>query len=424
MKIKLEEIVDIHKLKQEGLSERKISEKTGYHRKTVRKYLKLKEVPPVQARALRPGKLDAFKTAMGTWLKEDGDYSAVWIYDHLVPLGFTGSYEIVKRWVHKEKETLHRIAYERFETLPGVQAQVDFGEFKVNLPDGSALTLYLFSMILGYGRHIYGELLLRCDLPTFLDCHMRAFAHFGGAPQEILYDRMRNVYIGKLAGKRAFNPSLLGFSLHYGFTPMVAPAYAAWVKGKIERPYTFIREGFWRGYVYTGLNRGNHDLSDWLDMKADRVHGTVKEVVRTRFLREKPFLQPLPVTAFDTSWRLYRTVHKDCTVHYNQNLYVVAHHLVGKKVLLRVKEDSLRIFDDDLLIVTYTVPDGKGHLVQDPKFYQALRNDKEMTRRKYQSGKRTKGRAHLTISPCKPEYEMDVEVRPIQDYTQASGGFL
>lgn len=111
------------------------------------------------------------------------------------------------------------------------RAQVDFGEFQVENADGSILTLYLFSMILGYSRKLYGELIDRCDLPSFLDCHIRAFEYFGGVPDEILYDRMKNVYIGKLAGRKKFNSTLLGFALHYGFKPEVTPSYAAWVKG-------------------------------------------------------------------------------------------------------------------------------------------------------------------------------------------------
>ena len=90
-------------------------------------------------------------------------------------------------------------------------------------------------MILGY--RIYAQLIERCDLPTFLDFNINAFIYFGGVPSQILYDRMRNVYIGKLAGKTKFNDTLVGFALHYGFAPQVAPAYAALVKGKIERPF-------------------------------------------------------------------------------------------------------------------------------------------------------------------------------------------
>jgi len=131
----------------------------------------------------------------------------------------------------------------------------------------------------------------------------------------------------------------------------------------------------------------------------------------------------LPQNRFDRSWRIYRTVHKDCTVRFNCNMYVVEHQLVGKKLLLRAKDSVLRIFDNDRLIVTYTIPGTKGNLVQEKRFYEALRKDKEMMRRKYHNGKRLKGRAKMTISPAAPRYAMDtVATRDISEYEQACGG--
>ncbi len=82
----------------------------------------------------------------------------------------------------------------------------------------------------------------------------------------------------------------------------------------------------------------------------------------------------------------------------------------------------MRIFSDGRLVVLYTIPQEKGHLVQDPRFYAALRQDREMNRRKYPTGKIVKGWAKLTISPLKPKYALDVEVRPVAVYDQAAGG--
>jgi transposase len=369
----------------------------------------------------RPSQLDPFAGNIEAWLEEDMDYTAAWIYDRLARMGFAGSYEIVKRRVRELKQRRGQIAYLRFETEPGWQAQVDFGEFQVENPDGSIEKLYLFSMILGYSRDIYAEFIERCDLPTFLDCHIRAFEHFGGVPEQILYDRMRNVYIGTLAGKAKFNDSLVGFALHYGFSPQVAAPRAAWIKGKIERPYSFIREGFWRGYGYLTLDTANRDLQAWLAEKRLRVHGTVREVVAERFAREKSFLGPLPPSSFDTSWRICRKVCKDCTVRFDGNSFVVPHWLVGKTLVLRVKDDVMRIFDDDRLVVVYEIPEGKGNLVQDKRFYEALKKDREMNRRKYGRDRRTKGRAKRTISPRKPAYDMDVGARPIGEYDRIGG---
>lgn len=413
--------MDLLLLERKGLSQRQIAKKLGISRNTVKKYMENQGYPEERKTIQRKSLLDPFDGNIAFWLNEDLEYTATWIYDRLCNMDFTGSYEIVKRKVYKIKSERQRVAYMRFETEPGFQAQVDFGAFQVENADGSIRKLYLFAMILGYSRKIYGELIDHCDLPAFLDCHINAFDYFGGVPDEILYDRMKNVFIGKIAGKNKFNSTLLGFALHYGFKPEVAPAFAAWVKGKVERAYKFIREGFWRGYGFICRATANRDLISWLEKKDERVHGTTHEVVSLRFKREQPHLNLLPLKAFDTSYRVYRKVYKDCIVRFDCNRYVVPHTLIGKELLLRVKDKDMRIFDDDCLIVAYKIPEGKGHLVQDKKFYEALRKDKKMNKRKYAHVKRSKGRAKSTISPSKPLYDMDVEVRSTHIYDAAAG---
>ena len=159
-------------------------------------------------------------------------------------------------------------------------------------------------------------------------------------------------------------------------------------------------------------------------MKDERVHGTTHEVVRMRFERELPYLKPAPLRPFDTSYRVYRKVHKDCTVRFEGNSYVVPHTLVGKAVVLRVNDKVMRVFADDRLVVAYVIPEGSGHLVQDRRFYEALGKDRTMNARKYHHSRPAKGRAKLTISPVKPLYDMDVQIRPLSVYDHAVGASL
>jgi len=373
----LEDVVDILYLHRQGLSQRQIAKRLGMSRHTVRRYIEHREQGLSRKPRKRKSKLDKYVATVQAWIDQDPEYKATWIYDNLQKQGFEGSYDIVKRKVRSLKTEHSRIAYRRFETEPGHQAQVDFGEFQLVHNDGTVRKYYMFTMVLGYSRKLYAELVERCDLPTFLDCHIRAFMFFGGIPREILYDRMRNVYVSHRSGKSTFTRVMTGFAVHYCFKPEVAPAYSPWVKGKIERPYSYIRESFWRGYGFTYLARANKDLMEWLLRKEHRIHGSTHERITDRFEREKPHLYPLPAIPFDTSYRAFRKVHKDCTVQFEGNRYVVSHLHVGKGVVVRFKDDIVRIFVDDRLHVTYQAARGKGNLVQYEKFYRALKNDRD-----------------------------------------------
>ena len=413
-----------------GLSFREIARREGCDPRTAKKYIEHPELlgKPRQS-APRPSLVDGFRDQIEATLCDAGaNHRATHIYDQLVRCGYSGGYELVKRAVRQVKGRKQRLAYIRFETMPGFQAQVDFGEFFVTQADGSSRRYYLFSMVLGYSRKLFGCLLERCDLPSFLEAHMLAFEHLGGVPEEILYDRMRNVYIRDIcdtvaacderpaAGRPLFTQSLMTLAVHYGFAPRVAPAYAAWVKGKVERPFDYVRESWWRGYEFRDLGSANADLGSWLALKEARVHGTTHERVDVRFDRERPRLRALPPSRCDISERLTRLVHKDCTISVEANWYLVPHTLVGEKVTVRVAGRALRVFADGDLIDCYAMPEGKGHVVGLEKgYYEALLADREMQERKFGNGGRRKGkdkgraRMKRTISPTVPRYPVDVE---------------
>ena len=99
-------------------------------------------------------------------------------------------------------------------------------------------------MLLGYSRAKYVEFVDQCTLQTFMDCHINAFRYLKGVPAEIVYDNMKNVVIGRKGNKVIFNTELLYFAHHYGFQPKPCPPYSPWVKGKVERPMTYILERF------------------------------------------------------------------------------------------------------------------------------------------------------------------------------------
>lgn len=379
--IMMEVLMDIRSLAKQGYTLRAIARMTGKHRDTVKKYLDEKALP-VYHPICRASKLEPFKTLIEGWLGQQ-DYQATRIHELLLAQGFKGSYSIVKRHMGRLKEQRDRVAYVRFETLPGQQAQVDFGDFAIECADGTKLTIYCFIMVLGFSRKMYVEFIDRCTLANFLACHIRAFAFFGGIPAEILYDNMKNVVIKKLVGAVQWNLHFMQFCVHYGFKPLTTPAYSPWAKGKVERPINYIRERFWRGYMFSNIAELNRNILEWIKTVADeRTHGTTHEKPADRFEKERPSLGLLPTDVYDVSEKCYRKVYKDCQISFDGNRYIVPHEYVGKTVLLKIKDGQLRIFFDDKIIASYDIPQGKGKTLG-WELYERLRKDQDQLRRKY-----------------------------------------
>jgi transposase len=413
-----EECMDIWALKRQGYSDRAIARKLGIHRKTVKKYLEAVEFPAYRA-AKRKSGLEPYYGLIDDWLSTE-DYQATRVHEMAVRQGYQGSYDVVKRYVCQVKERRDRLAYVRFETMPGEQAQVDFADFQVVSPDGSVQALHVFVMVLGYSRHMYVEFIERCTMAAFLDSHQNAFRSFGGVPSEVLYDNMKNVVVRRHVGKAEFNGTFLDFAAHNGFKPVACPPYSPWYKGKVERPIDYIRERFWRGYQYAGMERLNRDVLVWNRTVASaRVHGTTRERVCDRFGREVPHLGGLPARPYDTSEKVSRKVYKDCQVSFGGNRYVVPHALAGRVVLLKVKDGALRVFDDAELCAEYEIPEGKGRLMSHPRFYEALMKDREMMLRKYRI---PAGKARATRGLLKQGLVHEaVQRRPLSVYDAVLG---
>ena len=405
--------MDIRSLAKQGYSQRAIARTTGLSRSTVKKYLSDGTLPVYQA-ANRVSKIAPYKALIDGWLSQE-NYQATRIHELLLMQGYNGSYTTVRRYVGSIKEQRERVAYVRFETLPGQQAQVDFGDFKIECADGTTITIYCFVMVLGFSRRTYVEFIDRCTMANFLKCHQHAFGFFGGIPAEVLYDNMKNVVIKRLVGKIEWNPTFAQFCAHYGFKPLATPAYSPWAKGKVERPIQYVRERFWRGYVFNNLTDVNKDIFEWINSVADeRIHGTTHEKVIDRFEKERMSLGLLPFSPYDIAEKCYRKVYKDCQLSFNGNRYVVPHEYAGKKVLLKISDGVLRIFYDDQLIAVYQIPEDRGQTLAHPQFYQRLKEDREQIRRKYRKPFFKKARATRgLLDHC---LEVEVMNRPLSVY--------
>ena len=327
--VNLGEAMRILELHREGLTISAIAERTGKDRKTVRKYIRRGlSVPSYQSRAARTRVMDPYLCYVKERITAFPELTASRLLREIGEFGYAGGRTSLADVVREFRPRLPSFEL-RFETPPGRQAQVDFAYFDVEFDDvpGQRHIVWLFSLVLGHSRYLWARYVMHQDLVSVLRCHMAAFEHLGGVPAEILYDRMKTAVLGEAPEEPqhiVYNAKLIALAKHYAFTPRACRAYRAKTKGKVERPYRYIRQDFFLGRRFRNLEDLNAQLRHWLDSVANvRVHGTTQRVVAEHFAEERAALQPLPALAFDAVIRLERRISHDGMVSVAQNFYSV-----------------------------------------------------------------------------------------------------
>lgn len=180
----------IKTLFQKGYNKSEIARMLNIDRKTVRKVLKELDEKGVVERKNRESILDPFKEFINIQVAKD--LSAKRIFQDMEKdLGYEGSYDTVKRYVAQIKK-LPPKAYMVLTSLPGEEAQVDFGYIgTINLKNGKRKKAWVFIMELSYSRYMYVQIVFDQSVVTFLDCHKKAFRYFGGVPKIVKIDNLK-----------------------------------------------------------------------------------------------------------------------------------------------------------------------------------------------------------------------------------------
>jgi len=208
---------------------------------------------------------------------------------------------------------------------------------------------------------ICARFVLHQDLATVLRCHVAAFEALGGVPHEVLYDRMKTVVTGEISPSGIiYNRALIDLARHFGFHPKACRPYRAKTKGKVERPFRYIREDFFLARSFSNLEDLNRQLQHWLSTVANpRVHATTCRVVMEAIAEEHPFLRPLPLAPFRSVLRLERRISRDGMVSVGGNFYSVPDATRRRVVEVHTLADEIRIFEDGTLIGAHPVLEGR-----------------------------------------------------------------
>ena len=224
-------------------------------------------------------------------------------------------------------------------------------------------------------RLIWARFVLHQDLQTVLRCHIAALEAIGGAPREILYDRMKTAVIGEdLDGLVIYNRALLDLARHYGFQPRACRPYRAKTKGKVERPFRYIREDFFLGGSFRNLD----DLNDPAPALA-RIRLPIRACMRRpggssmrRSPRRRARSSPcrwLPTRRCSGSSGACRTKGMVCV---GGNLYSVPDTTRRRVLDVHVLADAIRIFEDGALVASHAPLEGRGEKRLDPAHRKML----------------------------------------------------
>ena len=338
-----EDVAQMLRLKAAGLGIKHIAGKLGCSKNTVRRYLRsggwVQYQPPE-----RKGALKGLEPWLAERLQQHRGNADVVRQELQRQHGIEVSLRTVERAVAPFRRELRALqtATVRFETAPGEQLQIDFGETVVSIA-GERIRVHLFVATLGYSRRPYVAVFGHQRQSAWWEGIEGAFHHFGGRTREVLIDNARALVDFHDARTREvrFNAHFHAFCRYWDILPKACAPYRARTKGKDERGVGYVKRNAIAGHAFDSPAALEAHLGWWMREVADlRVHGTTGEAPIARFrAQEATALRPLEGrTTFQPMRECVRRVHTDACIELETNRYSVPWRLIGESVSILVSE--------------------------------------------------------------------------------------
>ena len=344
-----DEVAAMLRLHELGWGTRRIAAELGCSREAVQRYLAAGGWAAYRG-PRRPGVLAEHEAWLAERFRRHRGNADVVRQELASELSVSVSLRTVERAVaHLRRElAAEALATVRFETPPGRQLQIDFGEVKACIEGEDRGKLHLFVATLGYSRRVYVRAFRHERQSAWLDGIEGAFRHFGGLPAELLMDNAKALVTHHDAATRevAFNDRLHAFARYWGVRPVACAPYRARTKGKDERGVGYVKGNAIAGRSFASWSALEAHLAWWMREVADaRVHGTTGEAPAERFAREeRQALRPLDGRpSFRQVRELTRRVQNDACVDVDTNHYSVPWRLIGAQVSVVVSNGEVRV---------------------------------------------------------------------------------
>lgn len=307
------------------------------------------------------------------------------------------------------------MATTRFETPPGRQLQIDFGERLVEI-GGAKVKAFVFVATLGHSRRCHVRAFRHEQQASWFSGLESAFTTFGGVPEEVLMDNPRALVVRHDAVSRTvqFNDKLLAFAKHWGFTARACAPYRARTKGKTESGVGYVKKNAIAGHRFATWEAFEAHLACWEREVANvRVHGTTGEAPIVRFEREEVHrLKPLGQRpSFGSLRELTRTVSSDCAVEVDTNSYSVPWRLIGERVAVTVAAGEVCIRHGRRQVAVHRQAEGRRQRIVDRAHLDGV------------AGRDGPVRRQEVIGPSGPHAATPPALlRPLAEYEAAIGG--
>jgi len=364
----------------EGKPIRELARDLGVARNTVRKYLR--GAPRAHERPRRGSQLDPYKDQIRVWVERDHLVNCETIVERLRERGYTGGKTIVKDFVHPLRPARRGQApVIRYETPPGTQMQVDWGEF-VYEQDGVRRKVYGLAIVLGYSRVRHVTFMRRCDAPSLIRGLLAAWTYCGGLPELVLTDRMKTVLLALDGPTPQWHPLFADFLATVGVVPKVCKAYTPQTKGKVERAVGVIKADFWPGVTFTDLADLNRQAQAWCDRRNRRVNRTTHQRPVDRLPAEG--LRPLPAASVTTRFVTEeRRVSWDGFLSYDGTLYGLPAQaaVAGSTVQVQADAGLLHVSQTGQTITTLPLCPRTGESRPHPDQWTGVRSAASVRRR-------------------------------------------
>lgn len=364
----------IRTLFKRGMSKSEIARVLGVDRKTVRNVLKKPEDKPIEKKP-HPSMLDPYREYIESKLSLDLSAKRI-LQDLQTDFDFQGKYSAVRDYVRKVKETRQE-AYMVLHSLPGEEAQVDFGYIGTLKVNGKYKKAWVFVMVLCYSRYMYAQIVLDQSVKTFIQCHVNAMRYFGGVPQVVKIDNLKAGVIDTDFYEPLIQRTYASFAAHYGFLPQPCRIYTPTDKGKVESGVKYVKDNGFKGRNFEDYHQACDFLDNWLRNIANvRMHGTTRKVPQEVFEKEEKFkLGQLPLQDFIFSCSQKATLNTNCHLSYKGVYYSAPHQYVGLELDIIEVNNLLKIYYEGTEIAIHTLnTTDKGKYVTNNAHYPDSKN--------------------------------------------------